>query len=269
VHAAQEVRRPDVKPTPSPDAPGPIVASDILQRLHDEAPKDHFTLGWLMGTLHKRSFGVIMLIAAVVAVAPGISIVAGLPLMMTAVQMIEGHAAPVFPTRIAARPLPARHLAAVLQRSLPALRYLEQVAHPRWPMPHEATKRIAGGAVPQQHPAGARHCAHLARLPRRRRIAADDRPLRRRCGHDPAGVGRLGGAVRREAADRTLARCHDTGGAANVLCMGLFFKKTEPHDRPPLLQHLRQPLGQLGRRLVELGHQLLDALAGDRRDLEL
>ena len=27
----------------------------MLQRLHDEAPTDHFTLGWLMGRLHKRS----------------------------------------------------------------------------------------------------------------------------------------------------------------------------------------------------------------------
>jgi hypothetical protein len=25
-----------------------------LQRLHDEAPPDHFTLGWLMGSLQKR-----------------------------------------------------------------------------------------------------------------------------------------------------------------------------------------------------------------------
>ncbi len=136
-----------MKSTSPPDTPVFALASEILQRLRDEAPKDLFTLGWLMGTLHKRSFGVIMLLCAVIAVAPGISIVSGLLLMVTAIQMIEGRPAPVFPAGIAARPLPARHLANVLQRSLPVLRYLERVAHPRWPTPHEATKRVVGVAV--------------------------------------------------------------------------------------------------------------------------
>jgi hypothetical protein len=136
-----------VKSTPPPDAPVFVLASEILQRLHDEAPKDHFTLGWLMGTLHKRSFGLIMLLCAVVAVVPGVSIVSGLLLIITAVQMIEGHPAPVFPVGIAARPLPVGHLAIVMQRCLPALRYLERVAHPRWPTPHEATKRVVGIVV--------------------------------------------------------------------------------------------------------------------------
>ena len=39
-----------------------------------------------------------MLLLAVVALAPGISIVAGLLLMIPAFQMIEGRPAPVFPT---------------------------------------------------------------------------------------------------------------------------------------------------------------------------
>jgi hypothetical protein len=136
-----------VTPTPSTDAPVLALASAILQRLHDEAPKDRFTLGWLMGTLHRRSFGIVMLLCAMVAVAPGVSMVAGVVLMITAVQMIEGRLAPALPSGIAARPLPARHLAAVLQRSLPVLKYLERVTHPRWPTPHEATKRIVGIAV--------------------------------------------------------------------------------------------------------------------------
>ena len=119
----------------------------MLQRLHDEAPTDHFTLGWLMGSLHKRSFGIIMLLLAVVALAPGISIVAGLLLMIPAFQMIEGRPAPVFPRRIAARPLPTRHLAALVQRAVPVLRYLEKIIHPRWPTPLEATKRLVGTVV--------------------------------------------------------------------------------------------------------------------------
>jgi hypothetical protein len=121
--------------------------SVVLQRLHDEAPTDHFTLGWLMGSLRKRSFGMIMLLLAVVAIAPGVSIVAGLLLMIPASQMIAGRSAPLFPSRIATRPLPTRHLAALVQRTVPVLSYLEKIIRPRWPTPLEATKRLVGAVV--------------------------------------------------------------------------------------------------------------------------
>jgi hypothetical protein len=119
----------------------------VLQRLHDKAPSDHFTLGWLMGSLRRRSFGIIMLLLALVAMAPGVSIVAGLLLMIPAFEMIVGRPAPFFPRCIAARPLPTRHLAALVQRAVPVLRYLEKAIHPRWPTPFEATKRLVGTVV--------------------------------------------------------------------------------------------------------------------------
>ena len=141
------VRSSKLKPTPTPDARAFIPTSVALQRLHDEAPTDHFTLGWLMGSLRKRSFGIVMLLLALVAMAPGVSIVAGLLLMIPAFQMIAGQPAPVFPRRIAAHPFPTRHLAALVQRAVPVLRYLEKVIHPRWPTPLEATKRLVGIVV--------------------------------------------------------------------------------------------------------------------------
>ena len=136
-----------MKPTAPRDARAFVPASVLLKRLHDEAPPDHFTLGWLMGRLGKRSFGIIMLLLAVVAIAPGVSILAGLLLMIPALEMIAGRAAPVFPRRIAARPLPTRHLAALVQRAVPVLRYLEKMIHPRWPTPLDATKRLVGAVV--------------------------------------------------------------------------------------------------------------------------
>lgn len=129
------------------DARALIPATVVLQRLHDEVPADHFTLAWLTNNLHKRSFGIIMLLIALVAIAPGLSIIAGLLLMIPAVQMIAGKAAPVFPRRIATRSLPTSHLAAVVQRSIPVLRYLERVIHPRWRTPLESTKRLVGAVV--------------------------------------------------------------------------------------------------------------------------
>src|SRR5664279_2921058 len=141
------MRRSKLKLAQHPDAKAFIPASVLLQRLHDEAPTDHFTLGWLMSRLHKRSFGLIMLLLAVVAIAPGVSIVAVLLLMIPAFQMIAGQHMPVFPHRIAVRPLPTRHLAALVQRAVPVLRYLEKLIHPRWPTPLDATKRLVGAVV--------------------------------------------------------------------------------------------------------------------------
>ena len=121
--------------------------SVMLQRLHDEAPADHFTLGWVMGRLSKRSFGMVMLLLALVAISPGISIVAGLLLMVLAFQMIAGRSAPTFPRRLTTRPIPTRRLAGLVQRAVPILRVLEKVIHPRWRTPLEITKRLVGAIV--------------------------------------------------------------------------------------------------------------------------
>ena len=131
-------------PTPVPDAAAFVPASVVLQRLHDEAPIDHFTLGWLLASLHKRSFGIIMLLLALVATAPGIAYIAGLLLMIPAFEMIAGRETPSFPRGIAARPFPTRHLAALMQRAVPVLRFLEKATYPRWPTPPQATKRLVG-----------------------------------------------------------------------------------------------------------------------------
>jgi hypothetical protein len=145
--SARIIEEAELKPTPPPDARALIPTSVVLQRLHDEAPTDHFTLAWLMGSLHKRSFGIIMLLLALVAITPGVSNLAGLLLMIPAFQMIAGQPAPVFPQRIGARPLPTQRLAALVQRAVPVLTYLEKVIHPRWPTPIEATKRLVGTVV--------------------------------------------------------------------------------------------------------------------------
>ena len=134
-------------PRPAADTRLLVAASVVLQQLHDELPADHFTLGWLLHSLHKRSFGIIMLLIALVAIIPGLSIVAGLLLIVPAFQMIAGKSAPAFPRRLAMRSLPTMQFAAVVQRSIPALRYLEKVVHPRWRTPPDATKRLVGGIV--------------------------------------------------------------------------------------------------------------------------
>jgi hypothetical protein len=132
--------------SPSPGGIAFIPASVVLQRLHDAALVDHLTLGWLMGSLRRRSFGIIMLLLAVVAMAPGVSMVAGLLLMILAFQMIadRGPACPG-PSAPHRRPsLVDAAPAALVQRAVPLLRYIENVSHPSWHSALEATKRLVG-----------------------------------------------------------------------------------------------------------------------------
>jgi len=97
-----------------------------------------------MDRLQKQSFGLIMLLLAIVAIAPVISIVGGLLLLIPAFQMIAGRAAPVFPRWITDRSLPTKHLGAVVQRAISVLKYLEKAVRPRCPTPPDLTKRVVG-----------------------------------------------------------------------------------------------------------------------------
>jgi hypothetical protein len=122
-------------------------SSRVLADLLRQAPADHFTLGWLLSTLHQRSFGVVILFLGVLAMAPIGSTVPGIMLAAVAVQMIAGRREPVFPRFITARRLPTQCLVRLGGRAVPALRYLERVVHPRWPTVFEAARRFVGVVV--------------------------------------------------------------------------------------------------------------------------
>jgi hypothetical protein len=130
-----------------PDTPTHVPTSLVLQELLDEAPADHFTLDWLIGSLPERSFGIVMLLLAVLAMVPVGSIVPGLLLAILAAQMTVGRQGPAFPRRVALHPLPTRHLVRMGRQSIQVLRQLERVIRPRWPTPFGATKRVIGIVV--------------------------------------------------------------------------------------------------------------------------
>jgi hypothetical protein len=143
----RNVGRSVLKPILSDDAIAFVPTSVVLQRLYEEAPSGHFTLDWLLERLRGRSFGIVILLLALGTLAPGISIVAGVMLMIPAFQMIFGQPAPIFPRRIGAHPFQTSYLTAVVQRALPVLKFLEKMIHPRWRTPLGATKRLVGAVV--------------------------------------------------------------------------------------------------------------------------
>jgi hypothetical protein len=124
-------------------APTSAVLDDLLGH---EAP-EQVTLGWLMGRLGDRSFGIVLLLLALLGLLPGGSALAGVLLAVPAAQMVLARPGPVFPRRIAARPFEARRLARVVRRVVPVLRFMERFIRPRWPTPFRTTKRTVGGVV--------------------------------------------------------------------------------------------------------------------------
>jgi len=124
-----------------------VPTSRVLDALLDEATADRVSLGWLMDRLGERSFGIVLLLLAFLALMPGVSPVAGILLMIPAFQMMRAHAGPVFPGRLACQRFETRRLVAIVRRAVPLLRYLERFIYPRWTTPFETTRRLVGGVV--------------------------------------------------------------------------------------------------------------------------
>ena len=129
---------------PPDSEPRLVTGSALLQELHDGVPSGQFTLEWLVSCLRKQSFPAIIFLLAIVAILPGISLVAGLLLLVPTVQMIAGQSAPTFPRWIATRPLSTDKLNTCLKRVIPILKVVEVAIHPRWPRAVAAPKRIVG-----------------------------------------------------------------------------------------------------------------------------
>src|SRR5499433_3101096 len=81
-------------------------SSRVLQEVISQASAEYVTVGWLTSTLHRDSFGVVMLCLGLLATTPVGSTVPGLILAVMAVQLIVGRGKPAFPHFIMTRRLP-------------------------------------------------------------------------------------------------------------------------------------------------------------------
>ena len=79
-----------------------IPTSRVLRALLDEATAERVSLGWLMDRLGERSFGIILLLLAFLALIPGVSPIAGILLTVPAFQMIRAQRRRSFPTALPA-----------------------------------------------------------------------------------------------------------------------------------------------------------------------
>lgn len=125
-----------------------VPTSVVLERLLDQAEKtEDITLAWILGHLKERSFGTIILVLGLIGVLPGVSALAGVLLVIPAVEMMLGRSGPSFPRFVAQRPLPAEKVDTLLRRAIPSLRWLEAYCHPRWHLAFGATRHIVALAL--------------------------------------------------------------------------------------------------------------------------
>jgi hypothetical protein len=124
-----------------------VAGSALLQELHDRAPSGQFTLQWLIWQLRKQSYPAIIFLLAIMAAVPGISLPAGLLLLVPTLQMIVRRPTPTFPRWIADRPLPTDKLCMSLKRAIPILKVVEKAIRPRWPVALAAASSIAGMVI--------------------------------------------------------------------------------------------------------------------------
>lgn len=124
-----------------------IPTSQLLRIVLNSAPIDHVTLAWVVRSLRRRSFGMVMLLLGLIAMLPGVSVVAALLLAVLAFQMMMAREAPLLPQFIARQSLPIRQFNWLVDRAIPVVKALETLIRPRWETPFLATKRVVGFVV--------------------------------------------------------------------------------------------------------------------------
>ncbi|SDE57790.1 exopolysaccharide biosynthesis protein [Belnapia rosea] len=123
--------------------PGSVVLEELVRDIR----AGEVTLESLVDGTGDRSFGLILLLLALLGLAPGTSTLAGLLLIVPALQMALVHPRPALPRHIAHRQVKPQHLAWTAGWAVPTLRCLERLSRPRWLTVQEAVRRLVGVTV--------------------------------------------------------------------------------------------------------------------------
>jgi len=121
-----------------------VPTSVHLARMLDRAEGARVSIGWLMEQLGRRSFGLTLIVMAVIGFLPGASTFVGLLVAWPAAQMVLGHEVAVLPSLVARRQIGVDRLARVIRLVAPRLAWVEGLIRPRWPIAFQATKRLTG-----------------------------------------------------------------------------------------------------------------------------
>lgn len=128
-------------------SPDLVPTSVHVSRMLDRAEGTHVTVGWLMAKLGDRSFGLTLLVMAIIALMPGASPLVGVLIAWPAIQLILGHDEAVLPRLLARREVSVDRLARLIAVVVPRLAWVERLIRPRLPNLFETTRRMTGTAM--------------------------------------------------------------------------------------------------------------------------
>jgi hypothetical protein len=112
---------------------------EVLDEVKDSGDGARVTVGALLDRWGDRAFGPLLLVPALLAVAPAIGAIPGMSIgtaafiMLVAVQRLAGRRCPWLPGRLRRVGLPQRRLDQAAEWLKPYMARLEKVLRPRWP----------------------------------------------------------------------------------------------------------------------------------------
>jgi len=125
-----------------------IKTSALLAETLQALEGSHVSVGDLMKQFQRRSFGGVLLILALLAMVPGISVFAGIAMIVPAFQLFIGLPSPVFPSFIQTRKVGVKGLQKWGMTVSKWVERLETLVVPRWPsLSNNIARRLIGFVI--------------------------------------------------------------------------------------------------------------------------
>lgn len=122
-----------------------IKTSALLAETLQTLSGSHVAVGELMQQFQRRSFGGVLLILALLAMVPGISVFAGIAIIVPAMQLLLGLPSPMFPAFIQERQIGIAGLQKWGLKVSKGIEKLETLVVPRWSiMSSNVARRLIG-----------------------------------------------------------------------------------------------------------------------------
>ncbi len=109
---------------------GHVPASAVIENIVRDSDADSVSVAWLLVRSPSAAREALVLVLALVAIVPGASLPAGVILMLLAVPMIRDRETIWLPRAVAARRISVPHLARLIGRVLPLLKWQESMIRP-------------------------------------------------------------------------------------------------------------------------------------------
>lgn len=127
------------------DIPSDVKTSQLLRDTLNSLTSNSISIGELLKQFQRRSYGGVFLILALLAILPGISVLAGMALLVPAFQLLLGYPAPIFPKAISQKKISAEGLKKYGFIVVKWIEKLEHLVKPRLPqLTSPIARRIIG-----------------------------------------------------------------------------------------------------------------------------